>query len=338
MPNDKTIVGGDDSFNHFFSETGAGKCVPRTVLAHLEPTFIDEVLNGTCHQHFHPEQLITRKEDAANKHGHGHYTMDKVIYLVLDQIQKLDVQPQVSTAVVENYKSILTSHTTQDHSDCAFMVDTEAIYDICHRNLDIKCPTYTKLHRLIGQVTNLGSYPHVPFLLATYAPVISAEKTYHEHLSVSEIINAWFDPANKMVKCDPLHGKYMACYLCHVCYLLLGDVFPKYVNTAIVTIKTKCTIQFVDRCPTGFKVVINYQPPTTVLGGYLAKVQQAVCMLSNITAITEDWDGMEHKSDLMCVKLAFVHRYVGEGIQEGEFSEAMAQSWLTLRRIMMRLV
>ncbi|EPY78797.1 hypothetical protein CB1_001007008 [Camelus ferus] len=94
----------------------------------------------------------------------------------------------------------------------------------------------------------------------------------------------------------------MACYLCH------GDVFPKYVNTAIVTIKTKCTIQFVDRCPTGFKVVINYQPPTTVLGGYLAKVQQAVCMLSNITAITEDWDGMEHKSDLMCVKLAFVHR------------------------------
>ena len=37
--------------------------------------------------------------------------------------------PQVSTAVVEPYNSILTTHTTLEHSDCAFMVDNEAIYD-----------------------------------------------------------------------------------------------------------------------------------------------------------------------------------------------------------------
>ena len=41
--------------------------------------------------------------------------------------------PQVSTAVVEPYNSILTTHTTLEHSDCAFMVDNEAIYDICRR-------------------------------------------------------------------------------------------------------------------------------------------------------------------------------------------------------------
>lgn len=60
---------------------------------------------------------------------------------------------QVSTAVVEPYNSILTTHTTLEHSDCAFMVDNEAIYDICRRNLDIERPTYTNLNRLIGQVT-----------------------------------------------------------------------------------------------------------------------------------------------------------------------------------------
>lgn len=59
---------------------------------------------------------------------------------------------QVSTAVVEPYNSILTTHTTLEHSDCAFMVDNEAIYDICRRNLDIDRPTYTNLNRLIGQV------------------------------------------------------------------------------------------------------------------------------------------------------------------------------------------
>jgi tubulin alpha len=46
--------------------------------------------------------------------------------------------PQVSTAVVEPYNCILTTHTTLEHADVAFMVDNEAIYEICNRNLDIK--------------------------------------------------------------------------------------------------------------------------------------------------------------------------------------------------------
>ncbi len=43
MPSDKTIGGGDDAFNTFFSETGAGKHVPRCIFLDLEPTVVDEV-------------------------------------------------------------------------------------------------------------------------------------------------------------------------------------------------------------------------------------------------------------------------------------------------------
>lgn len=92
-------------------------------------------------------------------------------------------------------------------------------------------------------------YPRIHFPLATYAPVISSEKAYHEQLSVAEITSACFESANQMVKCDPRYGKYMAC-----CLLFRGDVVPKDVNAAIASIKTKRTIQFVDWCPTGFKV------------------------------------------------------------------------------------
>ena len=58
---------------------------------------------------------------------------------------------------------------------------------------------------------------------------------------------------------------------------------------------------------TYFQVGINYQPPTVVPGGDLAKVQRAVCMLSNTTAISEAWARLDHKFDLMYAKRAFVH-------------------------------
>ncbi|XP_075455488.1 tubulin alpha-1D chain-like [Ascaphus truei] len=370
----------------FFSDTGSGKHVPRAVFIDLEPSVIDEIRTGKNRSLFHPEQLITGKEDAANNYARGHYTIGKQeIDNVMDRIRKLADQcgglqgflvfhsfgggtgsgfssllmeklsvdyvkrsilefsiypaPKISSAVVEPYNSILTTHSTLEHSNCSFMVDNEAIYDICNRNLDIERPSYINLNRLIGQIvssitaslrfegvlnvdlvefqTNLVPYPRIHFPLVTYAPIISAERAYHEQLYVPDITNACFEPTNQMVKCDPRRGKYMAC-----CLLYRGDVVPKDVNAAIASIKTKKSIQFVDWCPTGFKVGINYQPPTVVPGGDLAKVQRAVCLLSNTTAIAEAWARLDHKFDLMYAKRAFVHWYVGEGMEEGEFSEA----------------
>ncbi|XP_034309142.2 tubulin alpha-1A chain-like [Magallana gigas] len=386
MPRNKTIEGGDDYFNTFFSETSAGKHEPRAAFVDLEPTVVDEVRTGTYRQLFKPEQLITGKEDAASNYARGHYTVGKkMIDLVQERIgeladecdglqgflifhslgggtgsgftsllmERLSVDygkksklefavfpaPQVSTAVVEPYNSILTTHTTLEHSDCAFIIDNEAIYDVCRQNLDIERPTYTNLNHLITQIissitssfrfggainvdlreflTNLVPYPRIHFPLATYAPIISTEKAYHKQPSVAEITKACFEPANQMVKCDSRHGKYMAC-----CMLYRGDVVLKDVNAAIATITQNRTIQFVDWCPTDFIVKINYKPPTVLPGGDLAKVKRAVCMLSNTTSTVEAWARLNHKFDLMYAKRAFVHWYLKEEMEEGEFSEA----------------
>ncbi|KAG6613991.1 tubulin alpha-1C chain [Phytophthora cinnamomi] len=252
IPSDSSAMG-DDSFSTFFSETGSGKHVPRAVFVDLEPTVCDEVRTGAYRQLYHPEQIISGKEDAANNYARGHYTIGKeVVDLVLDRFQ-----------------------------------------------------------------TNLVPYPRIHFMLSSYAPVISAEKAYHEQLSVAEITNSAFEPTSMMAKCDPRHGKYMA-----TCLMYRGDVVPKDVNAAVATIKTKRTIQFVDWCPTGFKCGINYQPPSVVPGGDLARVQRAVCMISNTSAIAEVFSRIDHKFDLMYAKRAFVHWFVGEGMEEGEFSEA----------------
>ena len=151
----------------------------------------------------------------------------------------------------------------------------------------------------------------------THACLLHAQHVDKLRLVCVLYVHSAFEPASMMAKCDPRHGKYMAC-----CLMYRGDVVPKDVNASVATIKTKRTIQFVDWCPTGFKCGINYQPPTVVPGGDLAKVQRAVCMISNSTAIAEVFSRLDHKFDLMYAKRAFVHWYVGEGMEEGEFSEA----------------
>ncbi|KAG1695163.1 hypothetical protein DVH05_020804 [Phytophthora capsici] len=376
----------DISFSTFFSETGAGKHVPRAVMVDLEPTVCDEVRRGAYRQLYHPEQIISGKEDASNNFARGHYTIGReIVDHVLDRVRKLAdactglqgfmifnavgggtgsglgslllerlsvdygrksklaftvyPSPLLSTAVVEPYNAVLSTHSLLEHTDVSFVLDNEAIYDICLRSLGIERPSYTNLNRLIAQVisslttslrfdgslnvditefqTNLVPYPRIHFMLNSYAPIISAEKAYHESLSVAEITNSAFEPTSMMAKCDPRHGKYMA-----TCLMYRGDVVPKDVNAAVASIKTKRTIQFVDWCPTGFKCGINYQPPSVVPGGDLARVQRAVAMISNTSAIAEVFSRIDHKFDLMYAKRAFVHWFVGEGMEEGEFSEA----------------
>ncbi|KAG9074240.1 Tubulin alpha-1A chain [Ceratobasidium sp. UAMH 11750] len=54
----------------------------------------------------------------------------------------------------------------------------------------------------------------------------------------------------------------------------------------------------------------------------MAEVSRRLCMLSNTTAISSAWIRLNKKFDLLYSKRAFVHWYVGEGMEEGEFSEA----------------
>ncbi|XP_017490942.1 PREDICTED: tubulin alpha-8 chain-like [Rhagoletis zephyria] len=371
----------------FFSESGTtGRYVPRSLFVDLEPTVVDTVRLGPYGKLFHPEQLITGKEDAANNYARGYYTAGRtVIDRVMDRVRREYEQcegvqgffifhsfgggtgsgftsllmdrltadygkkaklefaiypaPKVSTAVVEPYNTVLSTHATLEQSDCTFMIDNESIYDICRRKVDVERPSYSNLNHIISQAvssitaslrfegtlnvdlnefqTNLVPYPRIHFPMVSLSPIVSADRAYHQQLSVAEITEECFEPQNQMVRCDTRQGKYMSCFL-----LYRGDVVPMDVTAAITRIKQRRTIQFVDWSPTGFKIGINLKPPTAVPGGDLAKVPRGVCLLSNSTSIVQAWARLDHKFDLMYAKRAFVHWYVGEGMEEAELTEA----------------
>jgi tubulin alpha len=73
-----------------FTETGNGKYVPRSIFVDLDPSPIDEIRTGEYRQLFHPELLISGKEDAANNYARGHYTIGKeILDGTLDKIRRV---------------------------------------------------------------------------------------------------------------------------------------------------------------------------------------------------------------------------------------------------------
>ncbi|KAL7671091.1 hypothetical protein ACOME3_006003 [Neoechinorhynchus agilis] len=393
----------------FFAETSSKeKFVPRCVHVDLEPSVIDEIRAGPYRKLYHPDQMITGYEDAANNYARGRYTVGReVIAETMEKIRRsveasssfqgflifhsfgggtgsgftallmeemtdefhkrsklqfsIYPSPRISTSVVEPYNSILMTHSTLEHSSCSFMMDNEAVYEICQNKLGVERPGYSSLNRLVAQTvssitaslrfdgilnvdlaefqTNLVPYPRIHFPLVNYAPLTSPLTVAHERFSVSQLTNSCFDPANQMVKCDPSSGKYMAC-----CLLYRGDVVPRDIQSAITTIKARKNVHFVDWCLTGFKVGINRQPPFAVpideplviRKGVTSRsvrlkseepqkpvqVPRALCMLANTTAIGDAWARLNSNFDLLYSKRAFVHWFVGEGMEEGEFMEA----------------
>ena len=353
----------------------------------LEPTVCDTIRTGDYRDLYHPDSIISGKEDAANNYARGHYTtgkdmidrvMDKVLKmtdncsslqgflvfhstgggtgsgfgsLILERLAidfsrktkmsfTITPSPKVSTAVVEPYNSVLSTHSLLEYSDLTFNLDNEALYNVCKTSLDVERPSYQNLNRLIAQVvssltaslrfsgslnvdindfpTVLVPYPRLHMLVTAYAPLMSRAKAYHETFSVSELTTSVMTEQNSLLtKCDPKKGKFMS-----ICLMYRGDVTPSDVKTTMATVKSKSTVQFVDWCPTGFKCGINSVAPFELPNGDIAKTKRAVCMVANTTAIAEALSKIDHKFDLMYAKRAFVHWYVGEGMEEGEFSEA----------------
>lgn len=53
---------------------------------------------------------------------------------------------------MEPYNAILTTHSTIANSDCAFMVDNEALYNLCLKRLGVDNPNYKNLNMIVAQV------------------------------------------------------------------------------------------------------------------------------------------------------------------------------------------
>ena len=58
--------------------------------------------------------------------------------------------PKVSDTVVEPYNATLSLNQLVENTDETYIIDNEALYDICFRTLKLATPTYGDLNHLIS--------------------------------------------------------------------------------------------------------------------------------------------------------------------------------------------
>merc|ERR1711997_1315091 len=198
--------------------------------------------------------------------------------------------PTISTCVVEPYNALLTTHWLLDHTEISVLLDNEAIYEICQKNLDIKRPSYDTLNRMIAKSvssmtaslrfegelnvdlnefqTNLVPFPRLHFMITSMAPITTPNKMKTQNLGVRGLTESCFSAQNfftKIADFDPCEDKYMA-----ISVNYRGDVKAKDANEAVQWLKTNKKVSFVEWCPTGFKVGLNDESPAVLPGDDIA--------------------------------------------------------------------
>jgi tubulin alpha len=251
--------------------------------------------------------------------------------------------PNLSTCIVEPYNGLLSTHWLLDHTDVSLVLDNEALYEICNKKLNIERPSYSNLNNIICKVvssmtaairfdgelnvdmnefqTNLVPFPRLHFMTTSLAPVISGDKAKHEAHDCKRITDDCLQPNSFLVKYtdfDVVEDKYMA-----ISVNYRGDIKSQESNSVIQWVKQNGKVSFVEWCPTGFKIGLNNVPAAKKKGDDMAEAPRNAVMIGNNVAVNRVFtERLSKKYDMMYSQRAYVHWYVGEGMEEGEFSEA----------------
>uniref|UniRef100_A0A1B6GRA5 Tubulin beta chain n=1 Tax=Cuerna arida TaxID=1464854 RepID=A0A1B6GRA5_9HEMI len=239
--------------------------------------------------------------------------------------------PKVSDTVVEPYNATLSIHYLVENADEVYMIDNEALYDICYRTLKLSAPTYGDLNHLIsvamsgittcfrfpGQLNadlrkicvNMVPFPRLHFFMPGFAPLVSRGGQAYRALTVPELTKQLFDAKNMMCAADPHRGKYLT-----VAIIFRGRMSMKEVDEQMLNVQNKNSTYFVEWIPNNVKTAVCDIPPRGL--------RMSGTFIGNTTAIQELFKRVQEQYSAMFRRKAFLHWYTGEGMEEMEFTEA----------------
>jgi tubulin beta len=239
--------------------------------------------------------------------------------------------PKVSDTVVEPYNATLSVHQLVENADEVFVIDNEALYEICFKTLRLQTPSYGDLNHLVSSVmsgitcclrfpgqlnsdlrklaVNLIPFPRLHFFLVGFAPLTARQSVDFRQLSVADLVAQMFDSKNMMAACDPKHGRYLTASA-----MFRGKISTKEIDESMLNLKNKNSNYFVEWIPHNIKSSVCDIPPKGM--------KMAVTFVGNSTSIQVLFKRVNEQFTAMFRRKAFLHWYTGEGMDEMEFTEA----------------
>jgi tubulin beta len=237
----------------------------------------------------------------------------------------------VSDTVVEPYNATLSIHQLIENGDEVMVIDNEALYDICFRTLKLPTPTYGDLNHLVsfamsgvtcclrfpGQLNsdlrklavNLTPFPRLHFFMMGIAPLTASGTEQYSQLSVPELTQQMFHPKNMMCASDPRTGQFLT-----AAAMFRGNISTKQIDDQMLNVQAKNQHYFVEWIPNNIKSSVCDIPP--------AHLKMSTTFLGNSTSIQTMFRRVATQFALMFRRKAFIHWYIGEGMDDMEFTEA----------------
>merc|ERR1712117_760535 len=173
--------------------------------------------------------------------------------------------PSISTCIVEPYNGLLSTHWLLDHTEVSLVLDNEAMYEICGKQLKLNKITYDHLNKICAKSiscmtsalrfegdlnvdmnefqTNLVPFPRLHFMTSSYSPLNDPDKE-NADVSVWDCLQQAFEFKNFNVKYtdfDSTEDKYMA-----ISVNFRGNVTSKDANSNIQKLKKNQKVHFVE--------------------------------------------------------------------------------------------
>ncbi|KAE8357263.1 tubulin beta chain [Aspergillus caelatus] len=239
--------------------------------------------------------------------------------------------PKVSDVVVEPYNAMLSVHQLVEHSDSTFCIDNDALYDICMRTLKIPQPSYGDLNHLVSAVmsgittclrfpgqlnsdlrklaVNMVPFPRLHFFMVGFAPLTSRGAHAFRAINVPELTQQLFEARNVMAGADFRIGRYLTCST-----IFRGQISMKQVEEQMQSVQNKNTSYFVEWIPNNIQTAHCSIPPRNL--------KMSATFIGNSTSIQGLFKRIGDQFTAMFRRKAFLHWYIGEGMDEMEFTEA----------------
>lgn len=241
-------------------------------------------------------------------------------------------EPKIEIAIAptapfptSQYNYVLQLSTSMEYLNSSITIDNDAVYRSSRFNNLSTHMSYKNMNKLIAEslnaltstfryesevnssinelVKNMTVFKRIMYLNLSYSHV----NPENEFLSYGKLGQYLLESKNTFSNVDLKHGRFLSYSCAHIGRKVTrpGEFFD--IEKTLSDDRSSGTLRIESN---GFCKKPNISEK---LAGY---------MLTSSTAISEMFASQGHKFDLMYAKRAYVHWFVGEGMEEGEFSEA----------------